>query len=68
MSTYNWPTQYNEHKDRKENPYYVMLKEGAEVIPIEDDYSEDSFPNCRPRNSFDSGMHREGIGSVNPSK
>lgn len=36
-----------EHRDRKDNPYYNLLKEGVEVIPIEDDYSEDSWPNSK---------------------
>ncbi len=61
MNAYNWPTKYNEQKDRKENPYYIMLKEGAEVIPIEDDYSEDSWPISGK------GTYREGIKSVNPA-
>jgi len=48
---YHWPCEYNEHRDRKNNPYFNILLEGAEVIPAKDDYSEDSFP--------DTGFYRE---------
>lgn len=61
MNTYNWPTQYNEHKDRHNNPYFNMLIEGGEVVPVSDDYSEDSWPNSGQ------GTYREGIKSVTPA-